>query len=138
MALKSIIIDDELSARDIMTYMLGNYCPNIQLVGTADGVRTGRSLITRTDPDLVFLDVNMKDGSGFDLLKSFTNIDFNVVFVTAYSEFDLQAFNHGALDYLLKPVAKDELIRTIERIELIKRLKSGLSPLSKYIVDTRL
>ena len=84
------------------------------------------------------LDINMKDGSGFDLLKSFTDIDFNVVFVTAYSEFDLQAFNHRALDYLVKPVAKDELIRTIERIELIKRLKSGLSPLSKYIVDTRM
>ena len=126
--LKSLIIDDEQSARDIMAYLLKRYCPTTELVGTADGVKSARNLIKRTNPDLIFLDINMKDGSGFELLDSFDNIEFHVVFVTAYEQYGLRAFNYNALDYLLKPVGKEALIKTIGRIEVLKRLRNQLLP----------
>ena len=119
--LKSLIIDDEQNARDILTYLLKQYCPTIELIGSADGVKSARKLIEQTKPDLIFLDINMKDGSGFELLDDFEELDFQVVFVTAYDEYALKAFNYNALDYLVKPIEKESLVRTIARIEDLKQ-----------------
>ena len=121
MILKSVIIDDEQNARDILSFLLQRYCPTIELVGTAEGVKSATSLIRQTKPDLIFLDINMRDGSGFELLDAFEEFEFQVVFVTAYDEYALKAFNYNALDYLVKPVDQDALIRTIARIEDLKQ-----------------
>ena len=114
--LKSLVIDDEPCARDIMSYLLTRYCPNLELVGVAEGVNSARNLIERTKPDIIFLDINMNDGSGFELLDSLDQIEFEVVFVSAYDEYTQKANNYNALDYLLKPVDKDALLRTMARI----------------------
>jgi len=134
MKLKTLVIDDEQNARDIMIYLLKKYCPTIDLVGTADGVASARKLIMQTKPDLIFLDIYMKDGSGFELLDSFDPNEFHVVFVTAYDVYGLKAFNYNAVDYLLKPVDKKALISTVARIDVLKKLRTGLKPIGTRIL----
>lgn len=112
--LKVAIIDDELSAREVLISLLKSQRENIVIVGEADGVESGIALIEETQPDLVLLDINLKDGTGFDLLKSLNQIKFKLIFVTAYDRFALNAIKFSALDYILKPVSPDELKRAID------------------------
>ncbi len=111
------IIDDEEDARHALRIFLSDYCPTVEIVGEADGVESGYRLIHQEKPHAVLLDIHMKDGTGFDLLDKFQNPRFRVVFTTAYDEFALKAFKYNALDYLLKPVAPEELVRAIAKIE---------------------
>jgi len=112
--LKVAIIDDELSAREVLISLLKNQGENITVVGEADGVDSGIALIERTQPDLVLLDISLKDGSGFDLLKSLDQIKFKLIFITAYDRFALNAIKFSALDYILKPVNPAELKAAID------------------------
>ncbi len=113
--IKAIIIDDEANNREKLHNLIVKNCPNIEIVGEANGVRSGISAIRDKNPDLVFLDIRMDDGTGFDLLNRFDSIDFKVIFVTAYEEFALKAFRFSAVDYLLKPVDPDELIDAVKK-----------------------
>jgi len=112
--LKIAIIDDELSAREVLINLLKSQKENIVIVGEADGVESGIALIEETQPDLVLLDINLKDGTGFDLLKSLDQIRFKLIFVTAYDRFALNAIKFSALDYILKPVSPSEIRRAID------------------------
>jgi two-component system LytT family response regulator len=113
--LKIAIIDDEAPARQSLRTMLASYRPDCQLVGEADAVATGIQLLRLSKPDLVLLDINLTDGSAFDLLDAFPNAGFKVVFTTAYDEFSLKAFRYNALDYLLKPILPRDLVASIDR-----------------------
>ena len=115
--LRTIIIDDEAHMRESLAEMLKSECPGARLVAQADGVETGMSVIQKYHPDLVLLDIRMKDGTGFDLLEKFENIDFNIIFVTAYDEYAIKAIKFSALDYLLKPIDPDELIAAVNKLE---------------------
>ncbi|MCF8247777.1 MAG: LytTR family DNA-binding domain-containing protein [Saprospiraceae bacterium] len=110
------IVDDEAHARQFLKTMLAKFCPEVEIVGEADGVGTALQLIRQTRPDAVLLDISMEDGSGFDLLDFFPQLDFKVVFTTAHDEFALRAFHYAALDYLLKPIQPKDLIRALERV----------------------
>src|SRR5690554_1212997 len=101
---KAIVIDDEKNARELLSGMLKLYCPDMTVVGEADGVNSGIEAIKNLKPDVVFLDIQMPDGTGFDLLKAFDSINFKYIFVTAYQEYAIRAFKFSAIDYLLKPV----------------------------------
>lgn len=118
--LKAVIIDDIEKARVALLSDLDDYCPSIEVVGQASGVVTGLDAIASLKPDIVFLDIKMADGSGFDLLEKWMkvgNYDFHVIFTTAYDEYAIRAFRYSAVDYLLKPVDPEELIAATARVE---------------------
>ena len=115
--LRTIVIDDEKLSREVICNYLKVYCPDIEVVTTASSVKTAYKSIKKYDPDFIFLDIEMADGKGFDLLMMFDIIDFKVIFVTAYSEYAVKAFRFSAVDYLLKPVKIDELISAVEKIK---------------------
>lgn len=115
--IRTLIIDDEIRARETIQAMLEIYCSeNVQVVGRAKNVRTGIEAIKEHKPDLVLLDIKMPDGSGFDLLARYGKIDFKVIFITAFEEYAIQAFKFSAIDYLLKPIEPDELIKAIDKV----------------------
>jgi two-component system LytT family response regulator len=113
--LRTVIIDDEYHIRDTLVNMLEMNCPDVRVVGQASGVVSGIATIKELQPELVFLDIQMKDGTGFDLLQAMPTIDFKVVFVTAYDHYALQAFRFSAVDYLLKPVNPEQLKEAVTR-----------------------
>jgi two-component system LytT family response regulator len=92
------------------------------LLGEADSVEEGLALIRRTNPDVVFLDISMPDGTGFDMLDKLNKIDFKIIFITAYSEYAIKAFKYSAFDYLVKPISADELKKAIGRIPKIRKV----------------
>src|SRR5690606_12226366 len=114
--IKAVIIDDEKLARDVIANYLREFCPDVEVVAQASTVSTALAAIQKTSPDLVFLDIEMPDGNGFDLLNLFEKIDFWIICVPAYSEYAIRAFTFSALDYLLKPVKIDELIDAVARV----------------------
>lgn len=114
--IRAVIIDDEKLARDVIANYLGEFCPDVEVVAQASSVKTALAAIQNTSPDLVFLDIEMPDGNGFDLLNMFEKIDFRIIFITAYSEYAIRAFRFSALDYLLKPVKIDEIIDAVARV----------------------
>lgn len=115
--IRAVIIDDIPEAISVLKSDLENYCVNIEVVGSAEGVVTGAKLIRDLKPDLVFLDIQMKDGSGFDLLEIVPDVHFKLIFTTASDEFAVKAFKFAAVDYLLKPIDPDELMDAVSRIE---------------------
>lgn len=119
MTLKTIIIDDEIEAIETLEFLINNYCENVEIVGKASRADDAIELINNLNPDLVFLDIEMPQKSGFDLIDSIGDFEFSLVFITAYNQYAIKAFELSALDYLLKPVPIDRLQKTIERV--IKR-----------------
>jgi two-component system LytT family response regulator len=119
--LRVIIIDDEDHIRDSLAKLLAKHCPMAAVIGEANGVAAGKQIIGELHPDLVLLDIQMNDGTGFDLLQSFSPVDFNVIFITAYEQYALQAFRFSAVDYILKPVNPEQLVTAIDRAALLIR-----------------
>ncbi|MDZ7741752.1 MAG: LytTR family DNA-binding domain-containing protein [Bacteroidota bacterium] len=119
--LRTLIIDDEAKPRKALTNLIDYYCRDVIIVGEAFDVASGREAIAKFEPDLVLLDVEMPDGTGFDLLKSLDDIDFKLIFITAHEQYALKAIKFSALDYLLKPVNPDELIEAIRKAERSKK-----------------
>lgn len=111
--IKTIIIDDEVKARDTIQHMLKAYCPEVEVIDTAGSVKEGIKVLKAKKPDLIFLDIKMGDGTGFDLLRELDDIDFFIIFVTAFEEFAIRAIKFSALDYILKPIDPDELVNAV-------------------------
>lgn len=115
--IRTILVEDEVKARETLANMLGLYCPSVEIIDQADCVERGVKSIQYNNPDLVILDIQMPDGTGFDLLKKLKTHNFKLVFVTAYEEHAIKAFKFSAIDYLLKPVDAEDLVETITKIE---------------------
>lgn len=116
MAIKTIIVEDEVNARKALVNMLEFYEKDVEVIGQAINVEEGIELIKNKQPDLVLLDVRLPDGTGFDLIAKLKKYDFKLVFVTAYNEYALKAIKLSALDYLLKPVKPNELNRALDKV----------------------
>ncbi len=114
--LKAVIIDDMELARVSLRADLADYCPNVEVVGEAEGVLSGAKLLKGVTPDILFLDIEMEDGDGFDLLDILPNSLDSVIFVTARQDFALKAFQYSAVDYLLKPVDPDLLKNAVGKM----------------------
>ncbi len=115
--IKALIVDDELHARENLRFLLGEYGTDIQVVATAENVETAYDAFVKTRPDLIFLDIRMPSGAeGFDLLNRLSGHDFHVVFVTAFKEYAIRAFENRALHYILKPIDEDDLRETLDRV----------------------
>jgi two-component system, LytTR family, response regulator len=113
----SVIIDDERANRELIKSMIPRLNPAFVIAGEAEGVESGFSEISRLNPAVVFLDIRMGDGTGFDLLRKFRKISFEVVFVSAFDEYAINAFEFNALDYVLKPVGTDKFRQTLLRVQ---------------------
>ena len=124
--LKTIIVEDEETSRDILKNYLKKYCPQVELVGEAENIEQGLALIRNHTLDLVFLDVEMPHGNAFDLLEQVGDRSFETVFVTAYNQYAIEALNTQASYYILKPVSIDELIKAIDYVSAIKEKEVAL------------
>ena len=136
MTIRSIIIDDETHNIENTSMLLQSSCPQVQVVATAASAEEGIAAINTHRPDLIFLDIQMPERSGFDLLKAFPKIDFEIIFITAFDQYGIQAIKFSALDYLLKPIDREELKKAVEKaIDTItaKRKNHSIDNLLEYI-----
>ncbi len=122
---KALIIDDEQRTRELIAKMIESFDLGIEAIPRGENVKSGLEAIQEIQPDIVFLDIQMPDGTGFDLLKAVPNKNFEVIFITAHEEFAIKAIKFSALDYILKPVDPDELKAAIERA--LDTMKNGSS-----------
>lgn len=113
--MKAIIIDDEPHARELLSTFLKKYCSRVEVIGEAATITDGIALIKRSSFDLLFLDISLDNGTGFDIIDKLSPIDFQVIFSTAHNEFAIKAFQYNAIDYLLKPLNPDELQRVVKK-----------------------
>ena len=121
--MKALIIDNEEPIRNELKNLIIANCPKIESVLEANGVKSGLNAITNSNPDIVFLDVEMDDGTGIDLVKQLNGkIHFQLVFITAHNKYAIDAFKLSAIDFLLKPIDTTELIESIDKAE--KNIKS--------------
>lgn len=123
--MRAILIDDEDGSRESLARLIEKYCKNIQIVAKADSMLSGLTAIQQHEPDLVFLDIEMPNGTGFDLLEKIKQIDFDVIFTTAYDHYAIRAIKFSAVDYILKPIDPDELVTAVNRVEAKQANKKG-------------
>lgn len=115
--IKAIIVDDEIAAREVISNLIHDFCPNVQVVAEISDSYEAEKAIMRLQPDLVFLDVEMPKRSGIQFLQSLKKINFDVIFITAFDQYALQALKLSAVDYLLKPVDIKELIQAVHKVQ---------------------
>lgn len=116
-AYRAIIIDDIDNSRITLLHDLEKYCPQIKVIGEADSVASGITVIEDRKPDVVFLDIQLGDGTGFEILEKLENINFHVIFTTALDSYGIKAIKFSALDYLLKPIDVDELVNAVRKLD---------------------
>ncbi len=115
--IQTVIIDDEEKSRKLLRNLLAEYCKDIEVVEMADSVKSGIEAIRQFKPDLVFLDIVMPNANGFDLLDKINEVNFELIFTTAYNQYAIRAIRVCALDYLLKPIDVEELQVAVERAQ---------------------
>ena len=113
--MRALIIDDEAHCRNVIRKLVAEFCSEITLMDEADSVETGIEKINSFKPELVFLDIQLGDLTSFDLLEQLNEINFQIIFTTAYDNYAIKVFEYAALHYLLKPIAPTELIKAIKR-----------------------
>lgn len=117
MELKAILVDDEKNCLTSLEYDIRTHCPQVEIIDICQGGKEALISINKNQPDLVFLDIDMPYINGFEMLEMIPTIEFATIFTTAYDKYALQAFKISAVDYLLKPVNKDELIKAVEKVQ---------------------
>ena len=115
-SITAIVVDDEKPSREALSTYIHDFCNGVEIVAECDSIKSAHKAITEFNPQLVFLDIEMPNGNGFDLLKLFKTLPFKVIFVTAFSEYAIRAFRYSATDYLLKPVKIDELVDAVDKV----------------------
>lgn len=145
----AIIIEDEFNVRKGLVALLETYCPSVEVIGEAGSVNDAVELVNRKKPDILFLDIHLPDGNGFEVLKSISHGNIKVIFVTAFSEYALKAIKYSAIDYILKPVIPEELVEAVDKaseliehdqqffeLNLLNSLKDNSKP-SKLVIKTK-
>ncbi|MES2513902.1 MAG: LytTR family DNA-binding domain-containing protein [Bacteroidota bacterium] len=132
--IKAVVIDDEYLNRDLIASLVVKLNDNYVILGQAEGLEDGYEIISSIEPDVVFLDIKMNDGTGFDLLKQFPDPTFEVVFITGFDEYAIKAFEFNAMDYILKPIDSTKLCKTLARVQSRIFSKEILSTSLKDVV----
>lgn len=141
----AVLVDDEDNSLEALEILLNKYCPDVLVDGRAQSVEEAVQVINEVQPELVFLDIALPDGQGFEVLEETTHGPFEVIFTTAYDQYALKAFEFSALDYLLKPINAEKLKQAVDRYQEIKGepdgvgerisvLKESLNNLSERII----
>jgi two-component system LytT family response regulator len=137
----AVLIDDDVNLREGMKGLLSLYAPDINIIGEADSVATGVETLNKLNPQVVFLDIQMNDGTGFDILEKLSEIKgkvtSHVVFITAYEHYAIKAFRFSALDFLLKPVGPDELEKVIDKIRSVLEKDNDYSHIDLLLENIR-
>lgn len=135
--INAVIIDDEEDARFNLKHLLERkFADSIMVLGEANSVKSGLEIIEKTQPDLVFLDIKMRDGTGFDLIQKLEMVDFEIIFVTAYDKFAIQAMEFSAFAYLMKPINADKLQQSVEQlIEKKNKSKNSVHKRIKILIE---
>jgi len=148
--MRAILIDDELACTETLAIELSAYCPEVEIIAKCNTAEDGLKAILKSKPDIVFLDIEMPWMNGFELLEQIPTINFAVIFVTAYDQFAIKAFRFSAVDYLLKPIDKSELIEAVQKVNqrspenkaneqlqyLLKNIKHQNEPLPNIALPT--
>jgi two-component system LytT family response regulator len=137
--IKALLVDDEPKLLKVLEMKLERYCPSVTVVATAGDITQAKTALEKCTPDLVFLDIAMPGGNGFDLLRQLTSINFEIIFVTGFNDYALDALKISAVDYLLKPVNTQDLIKAVhkastriegrQKIQLYDNLRHNLNHL---------
>ncbi|TDW97363.1 LytR/AlgR family response regulator transcription factor [Dinghuibacter silviterrae] len=122
--MQALIVDDERHCREGLAIMLAKYCPGVEVLAQCPDARTALKAIGKYQPDLIFLDIEMPVMNGFDMLERCKEYDLEIIFTTAYNEYAIQAIRRSAIDYLLKPVSKNELIEAVNRATEARKNKA--------------
>lgn len=113
--IKALLVDDEPRALKALQILLQKHCPEVQIIGETDNIKSAHQMILTSSPQIVFLDINMPSGSGLDLLKKIQDLEVEVIFTTAHEEYAIKALKLSALDYLLKPIDHEELKNAVAK-----------------------
>jgi len=135
--LQTLIVDDEKRGRELLKMILTTNCPDIKLIGEASNIKEAHQLILQHEPDLVLLDIEMPGGTGFDLLSKFDEVNFDVIFITAFDKYAIKAIKFSAMDYILKPVDEEELVKAIKRAEENYNRKNNKERVGNPISNTQ-
>ena len=122
--IKAILIDDEVHCLDTLSILLSDYCPEVQIMEKCMSAKQGLMAIGKHSPALIFLDIEMPVMNGFELLEQFTHIPFAIIFTTSYDQYAIKAIRFSALDYLLKPIDREELQKAVKKV--VNRLQKPL------------
>ncbi len=148
--LSVIIVEDEYHSRETLRSFLEEYCPDVDVKGTAATVDEATEKISQVRPDLVFMDIELQTGTGFDVLKKVQHLDFHLIFTTAFEHYAIKAIKFSSIDYLLKPIDLEELIASVQKAKtlidtqsrqdllenLLNNLKSGGAESKKICLAT--
>ena len=147
--IRAIIVDDEPYCCDTLETMLEKYCPEVQLVAICHSGEDAIAAIGQQKPDLVFLDIEMPRMNGFDMLQKIGTINFEIIFTTSFDQYALRAIRFSALDYLLKPIDKEDLVNSVQKVIqrtqkpiaqqlqlLMQKLQQPVNPLNKIALPT--
>lgn len=139
--IKAVLIDDDINLREGMKGLLSLYAPDISIIGEADSVASGVETLSRLNPQVVFLDIQMNDGTGFDMLEKLAEIqgkiNSHIIFITAYEHYAIKAFRFSALDFLLKPVNPDDLEKVIDKIRNVLEKDNDYSHIDLLLENIR-
>ena len=150
MNMNTLIVEDEDASYEVLEGIIKKYATHLNVIGRAKTVDQAIKLVEETSPELVFLDIDLPDGTGFDFIKKLKPVDFSIIFVTAYNQYAVQAFRFSATDFLLKPINDDEFREAIEKVEqnekqknlnlrldiLLANLQSQITDVKKIILKT--
>jgi len=114
--LRTVIVEDEIDAQSLLARIFLEYCEDIDLVGIVSNIEDARKLIEREQPDLIFLDIQLEDGSGFELLDGLSEVSAKIIFTTAFDNYAIRAFKYEAIDYVLKPYSPKDILASLERV----------------------
>jgi len=114
--MKAILVDDEIYCTEVLQILLTKYCPQVEVIQVFNHPEDALPTLRQSPPDILFLDIEMPRMNGFDLLKQVHDLRFHIIFTTAYDQYALKAFKFNAIDYLLKPIQKEELVESVNRV----------------------
>ncbi|MCB9081525.1 MAG: response regulator transcription factor [Lewinellaceae bacterium] len=135
--LKAIIVEDEFHSRETLKSFLESYCPEVVLVDTAAQVNEAVEKISLLRPDLVFMDIELQAGTGFDVLSRLTHLDFHLIFTTAFEHYAIKAIKFSSIDYLLKPIDLDELMAAVQKVKRLKDSQNQSELLDNLLQNMR-
>jgi two-component system LytT family response regulator len=135
--IRAVIVEDEPRNVDVLTNLLQRYCKSIEVVAVANNVEQAISVIEKEAPELIFLDVELPDGSGFNVLENFPAKQFNVIFVTAYEHYAIKAIKFCALDYILKPIDIDDLVNAVNKVNIENQVPNSAQRKEVLLANSR-